>query len=180
LLVCAADFLLWATITSRSRLARAHCCCRRGARDLGVHAPRAPPRASQGRRSHRGDRGQPYAYRDVTEYYTTINVERARERAQLAVATLAGLAAIGSATPPGARVMWMRPEYVGLLGHRPGVPFYFRWGAPEVAAEVKRAGVDYVVDTWLLKTISRARKATPTSTPHPTRGPLSSWANTSC
>lgn len=96
--------------------------------------------------------GQPYAYRDITEYYTTINLERARERVQLVVTTLSGLESIGRVTPPGARVMWMRPEYVGLLGHRQGVPFYFRWSAPLLATEVKRAGVDYVVETWLLKT----------------------------
>ena len=96
--------------------------------------------------------GQPYAYRDITEYYTTINFELARERAQLVAATLSGLESIARVTPAGSRVMWMRPEYIGLLGHRPGVPFLFRWSAPELAAEVRRGRADYFVETWLLKT----------------------------
>ena len=153
LLVCAADFLLWATehlaLKARSRALLL------GAAALMTVAFTLPALLLVHGKA--GDRtivipGQPYAYRDITEYYTTINVERARERVQLVVATLAGLESIRAATPAGARVMWMRPEYVGLLGRRPGVPFYFRWSARELAAEVKKAQVDYVVDTWLLKT----------------------------
>lgn len=153
LLVCAADFLREAAdgiaLQSRSRtLVFAGVA-------LATVALTLPAMLLIQRKA--GDRdiviaGQPYAYRDITEYYTTINLERARERAQLVAATLSGLQSIASATPAGARVMWMRPEYIGLLGRRPGVPFYFRWSTPELAAEVKKAGVDYVVETWLLKT----------------------------
>jgi hypothetical protein len=153
LLIAAADFLVWATdhLALRAR-ARALLL---GAVALVAVALTIPALLLIQRKA--ADRevviaGQPYAYRDITEYYTTINLERARERAQLVVSTLAGLEAIGSATPKGARVMWMRPEYIGLLGHRPGVPFYFRSTAPELAAQVRKEGVDYVVDTWLLKT----------------------------
>ncbi|MEO7742917.1 MAG: hypothetical protein ABIR98_08280 [Usitatibacter sp.] len=153
LLVCAADFLLWGTarlsLQSRSRALVV------GAVAIMTVALTIPALLLIQRKA--GDRaivlpGQAYAYRDITEYYTTINVERARERVQLVVATLSGLESIGAVTPAGARVMWMRPEYIGLLGHRRGVRFLFRWSAPELAAEVKKAGVDYVVDTWLLKT----------------------------
>lgn len=96
--------------------------------------------------------GYPYTYRELAEYYTTINLETARERAKLAVVTLAGLESIDTATPVGARVMWMRPEYVGLLGHRSAAAFLYRWNAVELAREVKRAKVDYVAQTWLFKT----------------------------
>jgi hypothetical protein len=48
--------------------------------------------------------------------------------------------------------MWMRPEYVGLLGRRAGVPFLYRWDARTFATQVQRSGTDYVVDSFLLKT----------------------------
>jgi hypothetical protein len=153
LLVCAADFVRWITarlsIPARARVLAA------GAVAIAMVALTLPALLLIQRKAADNEAviaGQPYAYRDITEYYTTINLERARERALLVVSTLSGLQSIASATPPGARVMWMRPEYIGLLGRRPGVPFYFRWSAPELAREVKKSGADYVVDTWLLKT----------------------------
>jgi hypothetical protein len=96
--------------------------------------------------------GYPYAYRDITEYYTTINLEKARLLAELQVAILAGLEAVDKVTPPGARVMWMRPEYVALLGRRRAVPFYYSWSPRVLAQEVKRSKTDYLVASRLFKT----------------------------
>ena len=96
--------------------------------------------------------GYAYTYREVSEYYTTVNLDAARDRAKLAVVTLAGLESIERETPRDSRVMWMRPEYVGLLGHRPGVAFLYRWTPAELAREVQRADVGYIVQGWLSKT----------------------------
>ena len=93
-----------------------------------------------------------YSYREVAEYYTTVNLQAARERAQLVVVTLEGLASIDRVTPKDARVMWMRPEYVALLGKRQGVASYYRWTPAELAREVKRTGTGYIVQGWLFKT----------------------------
>jgi hypothetical protein len=96
--------------------------------------------------------GSAYTYRDVSEYFTTVNLEAARDRAKLAVVTLEGLRAIDRVTTPSARVMWMRPEYVALLGHRQGVPFLYRWSPLELAREVKGSGTGFIVQGWLAKT----------------------------
>lgn len=96
--------------------------------------------------------GSGYAYRDVTEYYTTINREEARKQAGVVVATLAGLESIARATPPDAAVMWMRPEYVALLGHRRAEPFLYRWDRRQLAAQIRRSGTTHVVVSLLYKT----------------------------
>jgi hypothetical protein len=55
-------------------------------------------------------------------------------------------------TPPDSRVMWMRPEYVALLGKRAAVPWYFAWDRPTLAREIRRSGTGYVVVARLFKT----------------------------
>jgi len=96
--------------------------------------------------------GQLYAFRDITDYYTTINLEVARGLAETQVTTLAGLESIRTVTPPGSKVMWMRPEYVALLGRRPAEPFYYAWSPREVAEAVRRSGSDYIVVSRIFKT----------------------------
>ncbi len=96
--------------------------------------------------------GQLYAFRDITDYYTTINLEVARGLAETQVTTLAGLESIRAVTPPGSKVMWMRPEYVALLGRRPAEPFYYAWSPREVAEAVRRSGSDYIVVSRIFKT----------------------------
>jgi hypothetical protein len=96
--------------------------------------------------------GQPYAFRDITDYYTTINLEMARALAESQVTTLAGLESIRTVTAPGSKVMWMRPEYVALLGRRAGVPFYYAWSPREVAGAVRSSGADYIVVSRIFKT----------------------------
>jgi len=108
--------------------------------------------------------GYAYTYREVAEYYTTVDVKAARDRAKLAVVTLGGLESLEGATPPGSRVMWMRPEYVGVLGHREGIPFLYRWTPVELAREVKRTGTDYILQTWLFKTDLEVAQGNPRPT----------------
>ena len=54
----------------------------------------------------------------MTAYYTVIDGGRAAALAERHASVLGGLEALANATPPGARVFWMRPEYVALLGGR--------------------------------------------------------------
>jgi hypothetical protein len=96
--------------------------------------------------------GYAYTYREMAEYYTTVNIDHARDRAKLAVVTLGGLESIDRETPQGARVMWMRPEYVALLGKRAAVPFLYRWDAQELARQVKASATGYIIQAWLSKT----------------------------
>jgi len=105
--------------------------------------------------------GAGYEYRDVTEYYTTINREEARKRAGVVVATLAGLDSIARATPRDARVMWMRPEYVALLGHRRAVPFLYGWDRRTLAAEIRKSGTTHVVVSFIYKTDLRGEVGDP-------------------
>jgi hypothetical protein len=89
--------------------------------------------------------GSDYSAADITEYYTTINVGRARQIAARHAVVLAGLERLSQDTPPGARVMWVRPEYVALLGHRASAPTYFGWDAQRLAREVREAKADFIV-----------------------------------
>jgi len=95
--------------------------------------------------------GFEYSYADITDYYTSHGGE-ARKNAAGQLATLAGLEALAKATPPDARVMWMRPEYVALLGHREGVPWYYRWDAKELARQVRASGTTHLVMSRYVKT----------------------------
>ncbi|HXZ48620.1 MAG TPA: hypothetical protein VEG27_06335 [Usitatibacter sp.] len=108
--------------------------------------------------------GADAAYADVTDYYGTLNVQRARALAAKQVAVLTGFGALASRTPPQARVMWMRPEYVALLGGRAGVPFYYGWDARRLAGEIRRAGVDYVVMSRLFKSDLAGHQGDPFAT----------------
>lgn len=95
--------------------------------------------------------GSRYSAADITDYYRLINRQDARALAAKHAATLAGLEALRTVTPPDARVMWMRPEYVALLGGREAVPYYYDWDARTLAAKIREAGVDYVVVAGISK-----------------------------
>jgi 4-amino-4-deoxy-L-arabinose transferase-like glycosyltransferase len=105
--------------------------------------------------------GAAYANADITDYYTTRGPE-ARTIAAGQIATLAGLQSLERATPPAARVMWMRPEYVAFLGHREGVPWYFDWDARRLAQEVRATGTTHVVLSRYVKTDLTPRPGDPT------------------
>jgi 4-amino-4-deoxy-L-arabinose transferase-like glycosyltransferase len=95
--------------------------------------------------------GFAYNLSGITEYYTTVNVARARAIAGRHAAVLAGIESIDRTTPPGARVMWVRPEYVALLGKRQGVAWYFAWDRPALAREIRASATDYLVVAGLHK-----------------------------
>jgi len=42
-------------------------------------------------------------------------------------------------------VMWVRPEYVAIVAHRPGVPFYFGWSRADLARHIRESGARYLV-----------------------------------
>ncbi len=95
--------------------------------------------------------GRAYAAADITDYYTMIGLPSARALAGREVATIEGLQALERITPPGAKVMWMRPDYIAALGHRRGVASYYRWNEREFARNIREQGVDYLVVTTLSK-----------------------------
>jgi hypothetical protein len=92
-----------------------------------------------------------YRYSDMTEYYTTIGIERSRAIAARHAKVLAGLESLRVVTEPGARVMWVRPDYVAILGDRRGVPWYYAWREEDFLREVRDANVGYLVISTLLK-----------------------------
>lgn len=96
--------------------------------------------------------GSHYAYADIVDYYTTIQRTQARFEAAHTLAVLAGLEALRDLTPPEAKVMWVRPEYVAVLGGREGEPYYFSWSHARRDREVLERRVDYIVRSWVYKT----------------------------
>jgi hypothetical protein len=92
------------------------------------------------------------ALADNLRYYLNIDEATARREAAAEVALFDGMAALATATPPGARVMWVRPEYVAVLGLRAGVPFYYGWDAERLAREVRARRVDDVIISAMYKT----------------------------
>lgn len=96
--------------------------------------------------------GGRYAAADITDYYTTINSERARSMAAKQAAVLYGLERLRDATPDLARVMWLRPEYVALLGGRQSVPYFHGSDARALADAIRIGGATHVVLATLYKT----------------------------
>jgi hypothetical protein len=92
-----------------------------------------------------------YSPAAITDYYTTVNVKSARALAWRHAAVLAGLEALDRATPQGARVMWVRPEYVAILGRRESTPWYYSWDRATLAREIRRSGATHVVAARLFK-----------------------------
>jgi len=95
--------------------------------------------------------GSRYTAADITDYYRVMNLPYARMFAAKHAATLGGLEALRTATPPGARVMWMRPEYVAILGGREGVPMYYAWDARTFATHVRDDRVDFIAVAGMWK-----------------------------
>lgn len=87
------------------------------------------------------------AYRPsaMKDFYGFVNERQAREEAHRGASVLAGFSYLQGWTPPDARVMWVRPEYIAVLGRREGVPLYLRWDRPTLAREIRRTRTDFVV-----------------------------------
>jgi hypothetical protein len=95
--------------------------------------------------------GFAHSYAGITEFYTALSVEGSRTLAGREIAVLVGLEALASDTPPDARVMWMRPDYVALLGHRQGVPWYYPSGLTGLAEALQRSRAPYLIVSTLYK-----------------------------
>lgn len=106
----------------------------------------------------------PLAYSGITEYYTVIPVKPAREIAGRHLAVLAGLAQVERLTPAGAKVMWMRPDYIAVLAHRTGVPSYYRDGMAGVVRTLLETHAQYIVVSTLYKADMRGDALDPVVT----------------
>jgi hypothetical protein len=95
--------------------------------------------------------GTAYAYADITEYFLYVNEAQARFIAGGSLATFAGFDAVAAVTPPQAKVMWMRPEYVALLAHREAIPYLNDWDGLALAREIQRSNTDYVIFAEMYK-----------------------------
>lgn len=107
--------------------------------------------------------GCPQTYREIADYYWTRDGEDAQKLAVLEVTMLCGLQSLEKATPPGSVVMWVRPEYVALLGHRPAAAYYYAWTQDDLAREARNAKATYLVTTLLDKTDLAGEVRRPTS-----------------
>jgi hypothetical protein len=95
--------------------------------------------------------GSSVAYADMTEFYRHMDELAATRAASRHVAAMIGLEALAYVTEPGARAMWMRPEYVSLLGQREGVPYEYAWDAPTLARALRASGARYLVLSEIYK-----------------------------
>ena len=96
--------------------------------------------------------GCPQRHRDISDYFSTVNLEEAEKLAVLEATVLCGLQSLERVTPPESIVMWTRPEYVALLGHRRARAYYKRWSQADLADHIDRDKVSYVVVTQIDKT----------------------------
>ena len=96
--------------------------------------------------------GCPQTHREIADSYWTVDREDAEKLAVLEVTMLCGLQSIDKVTPPGSVVMWVRPEYVALLGHRPAAAYYYAWTGDDLAREITRSHATFLVTTLLDKT----------------------------
>jgi len=96
--------------------------------------------------------GCPNEFREVAEYYTRLSYAVAADAANSEGIMLCGLRAIDRIAPPDAVVMWMRPEYIAILGKRKAVAYRFDWTPERLAAEIRRLNVSFLVVSDIGKT----------------------------
>jgi hypothetical protein len=150
LLIHAADAVLWTCRRLRIERYRAHVLFAVAALPVALCVP-ALVLMAQKAANREPVSGTAHSYSEITDYYRFVNEGVARELAGAHLVTLAGFEALAHVTPPGARVMWTRPEFVALLGKREGVPFQYEWDTRDVALEIRRTRTDYIVLTALYK-----------------------------
>jgi hypothetical protein len=95
--------------------------------------------------------GFPYSFSGTTELYTGLSIDRTRTLAARHLAILVGLHALQVDTPPGAKIMWMRPDYVALVGGRQGVAWRYPEGLRGLAERLRASGAGYLIVTSLYK-----------------------------
>ena len=96
--------------------------------------------------------GLPLTAADMTENYLDVNLARARALAAKHGGVVGGLELVRGATPPDAKVLWARPEYVALISAREGLPLLYAWDAKRLAQEALRMGATHLLATGLSKT----------------------------
>jgi hypothetical protein len=96
--------------------------------------------------------GHPGSASDITDYFLTPNIEYSRAIAARHAAILAAFEMIAATTPPGSRVMYVRPEYVALLANRAGERLDYAWDDLALASAVQSSGAGYILATSLAKT----------------------------
>jgi len=89
--------------------------------------------------------GLAYSPASMKGYYGFVDERFARAYALRDASLLGGMSFLDQWTPPGSRVMWVRPEYVAVLGRREGVPLLLRWDRATLARQVQRTRTDFVV-----------------------------------
>jgi hypothetical protein len=89
--------------------------------------------------------GTPYSLAQMSDYYNHIPTTEARTYAAVTAAMLTGFDFIRTSTPPEARIMWMRPDYVAVLGHRRGVPWYYKGGFDRLLHDAYETRPDYII-----------------------------------
>jgi hypothetical protein len=105
--------------------------------------------------------GYPHSYAGITEFYTALSEQGSRVLAAREVAVLVGLEALATDTPPDASILWMRPDYVALLGNRRGVPWYYPAGLRGLAQALQRSGAQYLIVSTLYKADLKAMQDEP-------------------
>ncbi len=89
--------------------------------------------------------GLAYSPSSMKASYAIVNERLSKAEALRSASVLGGMSYLDKWTPPGARVMWVRPEYIAVLGGREGVPLYLRWDRATLARQILRTRTDFVV-----------------------------------
>jgi hypothetical protein len=89
---------------------------------------------------------------DMTEYFRIANTPYAHAMAAKHAASLTAFESLAGQTPAGARVMYVRPEYVAVLGGRAGAELDYAWDARALAKAVSASGAGFILATSLAKT----------------------------
>jgi hypothetical protein len=89
--------------------------------------------------------GLAYSPASMKGYYGFVDERFARAYALRDASLLGGMSFLDQWTPPDSRVMWVRPEYVAVLGRREGVALLLRWDRATLARQVQRTRTDFVV-----------------------------------
>jgi hypothetical protein len=108
--------------------------------------------------------GTRYSYADMTDTYRIVSIPLGRQLAGKQMAVLVGLESLEEMTPPSARIMWMRPEYVAILGKREAVTFEYAWDPLTLARAVASSKADYIVKSSVFKADVTVRAGDPNHT----------------
>ena len=108
--------------------------------------------------------GEPETFSQFTEAYTALSEQAARTLVSREITVLQGLRALDRETPPDARIVWVRPDYVALLGERRGVPWLYRDGLAGLARQAQRQDAGYVIVSRISKADIQGGMAKPFDT----------------